>query len=189
MMNRRTKTLLPTSKTALLPFAIDVNNTKHRITEKRIAAKSIYDRQTGPNHSKPEIGAYAYAKPPPNQRGKPWVYGKITGKDNASYTLETPRHTTLRRNRVHITPAAPPSKQLLIYKTIPAVLQSIPEAQAAPTSPREDTTPNPHQPMLQSNLDLPSVLTPASSPPIAPTSTRPKRTVKPPDRFRDYIMR
>ena len=64
-MNCRTRTLLPTSRTALLPLAIDVNNTKQQIIDKRIGAKVIYNRKAGPVHSKPVIGTYAYAQPPP----------------------------------------------------------------------------------------------------------------------------
>ena len=182
MMNRRTKTILPTSQSALRPLTIDLDITKQQIIGKRLAAKSIYDRQAGLNHSKPEIGTYAYAKPPPNQRGQPWAYGKIIRKDNGSYTLETPHHTTIRRNRVHITPAAPPSSPLVIHTPIPVLARPIPETRPIPTTmiPQEGPTPKqqPTQPERPTNLNSP----------LTTSITRPKRTIKQPVRFKDYIM-
>ena len=100
MMNCRTRTLLPTSK--------------QQIIGKTIAAKVIYDRKAGPVYTKSAIGTYAYAKPPPQKRGNPWIHGQMTDSDDQSYTLKIPNNTTIRGNRVHITPAAIPSKPLII---------------------------------------------------------------------------
>ena len=100
MMNCRTRTLLPTSK--------------QQIIGKRIAAKVIYDPKAGPVYRKSAIGTYAYAKPPPQKRGNPWIHRQMTDSDDQSYTLKIPNNTTIRGNRVHITPAATPSKPLII---------------------------------------------------------------------------
>ena len=100
MMNCRTRTLLPTSK--------------QQIIGKTIAVKVIYDRKAGPVYTKSAIGTYAYAKPPPQKRGNPWIHGQMTDSDDQSYTLKIPNNTTIRGNRVHITPAAIPSKPLII---------------------------------------------------------------------------
>ena len=96
MKNRRTRTHLATSKTALIPSPIDASNTKQQIIDKRIAAKVIYHRKAGPFHSKPATGTCAYAKAPPQQWGHPWIYRQITDSDDQSYTLKAPNNTGSR---------------------------------------------------------------------------------------------
>ena len=100
MMNHRTRTMLPTSNTLLAPVLVELSCPPRYIT------KEAYDQHSGAQHIEPEIGSYAYAKPPPRQRGSPWIYSKVTAHDQTrSYTLQTP-HSTIRRNRVHLRPAA-----------------------------------------------------------------------------------
>ena len=112
MMNCRTRTLLPTSK--------------QQIIGKTIAAKVIYDRKAGPVYTKSAIGTYAYAKPPLQKWGNPWIHGQMTNSDDQSYTLKIPNNTTIRGNRVHITPAAIPSKPLIIRTPVLVYPQTFP---------------------------------------------------------------
>ncbi|XP_048251811.1 uncharacterized protein K02A2.6-like [Haliotis rufescens] len=108
MMNRRTRTLLPTPNQLLQPQVVDPEIVYREIRGKRISSKTQYDRLSGTEHEPIETGSYVYAKPPPNQRGKPWAYGQVIHKDNTrSYKIKTPG-STLRRNRVQIKPAAAP---------------------------------------------------------------------------------
>ena len=181
MMNRRTKTLLPTSKAALVPSPVDIANTQQQIIDKRKAAKEIYDRQAGPVHNKLELGTYAYAKPPPQKRGQQWTYGQVIEKDETSYTMKTPNNRTIRRNRVHIRPAAAPSQPLIIHTP---VLVRPPH-----------TTTVPHHTTIQ-NDPIPSIPSVGHSPReqnqntdrMFTTLVRPKRNIKPPLRFQDYDM-
>ncbi|XP_057302771.1 uncharacterized protein K02A2.6-like [Hydractinia symbiolongicarpus] len=191
MMNRRTRTMLPTSKSALLPSPIDVANTTQQIIDKRRTAKEIYDRHSGPVHDKPDVGTYAYAKPPPQKRGQPWTYGRIIRKNDMSYTLQTPQNTIITRNRVHIKPAAAPSGPLSIHKTV------IVQPQHTTVKPRLDQiTPAHNQaPITHVARPLPSER-PRSSPQAkqasiedsSMTPIRPQRTTKLPTRFKDYVM-
>ncbi|XP_068702031.1 uncharacterized protein [Montipora foliosa] len=73
-------------------------------------------------------GTYAYAKPPPHQRGKPWIYGEVLTHENPrSYTIRTAQGRTIRRNRVHLKPAAAPS----CYHPRAAVEASTPHTSAS----------------------------------------------------------
>ena len=96
MMNHRTRTMLPTSNTLLAPVLVDLSRVHHDILQKRQKSKATFDQNSGAQHIEPEIGSYAYAKPPPRQRGSPWIYSKVTARDqNRSYTLQT-QHSTIR---------------------------------------------------------------------------------------------
>ena len=185
LMSRRTKTTLPTGKPALIPTPVNPDITKEHIIQKRITAKEIYDRTAGPIHAKPEIGTYVDAKPPPQRKGQPWTYGQIFEKDEHSYTLKTPNNTVIRRNRLHVTPAAAPSKPLVIHTYINRTL---------PT-PQPATTTLPTQRILQAQSP-PHPATPTTTPDQLQhkaTTTdnnvnRPQRTRRMPVKFQDYVM-
>ncbi|XP_046375000.2 uncharacterized protein K02A2.6-like [Haliotis rufescens] len=89
MMNRRTRTLLPTPNQLLQPQVVDPEIVYREIRGKGISSKTQYDGSSGTEHEPIETGSYVYAKPPPNQRGKPWAYGQVIDKDNTrSYTIK-----------------------------------------------------------------------------------------------------
>ena len=63
------------------------------------------------------VGDFVYAKPPPLQWGRPWPHGVITEKPAQwSYVVGTPSGT-IRRNRVHISPAVPPPQGAMIPRS------------------------------------------------------------------------
>ena len=98
MLLRRTRTTLPTAAGALTPQLISYKTVIQDINAKRVATKQLQDKSAGSEHSKLDVGSYAYAKPPPNRRGGPWSYGVVTNVDRQrSYTLQTPSGT-IRRN-------------------------------------------------------------------------------------------
>ena len=108
MLCRHTRTKLPTSNKVLVPRMINRTTIQEELEHKRSTSKTYYDRAVGPQHNTLQPGQYAYARPPPQQRGKPWIYGQITReKPLRSYTLKTP-NGMIRRNRVHIIPTTPP---------------------------------------------------------------------------------
>ena len=136
MMNHRTRTLVPTSNTLLAPVLVNTEIVSDDISQKRRAAKLNYDRNTGDSHSLLEPGSYCYVKPPPTKKGSAWSYGEIMSRDqNRSYTISTPT-SVLRRNRIHIRQAAPP--------TTPAIYKYV--------------TMNPVNPPIQPSLPLPEVV-------------------------------
>ena len=57
-----------------------------------------------------DVGSHVYAKPPPHHRGDQWTYGKVVrSAGSRSYTIQTRTGIELRRNRVHLRPAAAPT--------------------------------------------------------------------------------
>ena len=108
MLCRRTRSTLPTSDNLLNPQPIDPKVVQEDISAKRRASRAQYDKSAGLEHKSLSVGDYAYLKPPPNRRGQPWTYGQISKMEGPrSYTIVTP-HGQMRRNRVHVRPAAPP---------------------------------------------------------------------------------
>ena len=93
----RTRTLLPTSNVILKSKLVDTDIVFKEIRQKRAKAKLIYDRKATLEHVQPTSGSLAYAKPPPQRRGQPWIYGKIIAQNNSSYTIQTPQRA-IRRN-------------------------------------------------------------------------------------------
>ena len=108
MLNRRTRTTLPTPDHLLAPTAIGSATVTEEIKTKRKASKVQYDKTAGREHNVINIGEFVYARPPPRQSGNPWAYGRVTDKHRPrSYTIKTPS-STIRRNRIHVRRAAPP---------------------------------------------------------------------------------
>ena len=156
IMNHRTRTLLPTSNVILKSKLVDTDIVFKEISQKRANAKHIYDRKATVEHVQPTSGSFAYAKPPPQRRGQPWIYGKIIAQDNSSYTIQTPQRA-IRRNRIHIRPATAPSSPLVspvirVYQT--------PVPSTKPTSSQAS----------YERVDVPTDI-PTDSPTDAPTDT------------------
>lgn len=123
LLCHRTRTTLPTSNHLLAPQAINIDIVVQEIKKKRGVSKFQYDKAAGAAHDLLDIGTHVYAKPPPQHHGKSWIYGKIIHNTNPrSYTIQTP-NSKIRRNRVHVRPAAPP-----------ALRQDHPTARVAPVS-------------------------------------------------------
>ncbi|KXJ07207.1 Retrovirus-related Pol polyprotein from transposon opus [Exaiptasia diaphana] len=123
MFMRQTRSTLPTPDHLLKPSAVDFNMVHQNIIRKRQKSKTYYDRSAGPENTLIDIGSYVYAKPPPNRRGQPWSYDKITGKEHPrSYTIWTGR-SSIRRNRTQIRLAAPPPYPQQQIKRATAKLQ------------------------------------------------------------------
>jgi len=136
MLLRRTRTTFPTSVEAIEPQLISYETVMRDMEAKRKSSKLLYDRKAQEEHTQLAVGSWAYAKPPPNRRGDRWSYGVITNVDREqSYTLHTPSGT-IRRNRIHIRPAAQPLS--LAGGTV--MPPSVPTSPCA-ASPPSDTAP------------------------------------------------
>ena len=97
VVNRRTRTTLPTPDHLLAPTAISSATVTEEIKTKRKASKVQYDKTAGREHNVINIGEFVYARPPPRQSGNPWAYGRVTDKHRPrSYTIKTPS-STIRR--------------------------------------------------------------------------------------------
>ena len=141
MMNHRTRSMLPTSNVLLSPKLVDNATVNKEITQKRVAAKKIYDRTAGLELQKLGVGTHAYAKPPPAARGKPWEYSKIIQTDgNRSYTLLTPT-STIRRNRCQLRPAAAP-QQIIQRPIIRPIIKKVVESNPVADAPQTETLHN-----------------------------------------------
>ena len=196
MFLRRTRTTLPTSEQLLAPTIINFQDVKDEILKKRKESKLYYDKTVGTEQKPLNIESYAYAKPRPTQKGKPWIYGEVIAKDEPrSYTIQTPRGITVRRNRVQLRPAAPPSHQINIstnpveeqIKATPITTIEPVQPESTQPKPIQSTptvqNPNSDQPQIsQTGTELPSTCEPAT------TTTRSGRVVKTPVRLKDYIL-
>ena len=112
MLSRRTRTTLPTAEQVLAPTMTNFQAVEDEILKKRSDGKSYYDKTAGGEHKLLEIGSYAYAKPCPTHRGKPWIYGEVIRNDEPRlYKIQTSRGITMRRNRVQLRRASPPTNQ------------------------------------------------------------------------------
>ena len=110
MFLRRTRTRLTTTDHLLAPAMINFDIVKEDIFKKRHDSKTYYDKSASVEHKPVQVGSYAYAKPQPCHRGKPWIYGEVLKTDNSRpYTVHTSHGTLIRRNRVQLKPAAAPS--------------------------------------------------------------------------------
>ena len=104
MFCRRTRTTLPTPNHLIKPSPVNLDVITQELTLKRAASKRYYDSSPTKVHPEFAVGSSVYAKPPPTQRGHPWIRGTIISQDTPrSYTIQTP-NSNIRRNRLHIRP-------------------------------------------------------------------------------------
>lgn len=89
MLLRRTRTPLPTTDQLLTLTMLNFRIVEEEITKKRHDSKTYYDKSASVEQGPLIIGTYAYTKPPPHQRGKPWIYGKVINRENPRSTSQT----------------------------------------------------------------------------------------------------
>ena len=107
-MNRHTRSTLPIMKSLLKS---DMSSAVHeQIINKRQKAKNYYDRNIKDPSMEININDYVYAKPNPQNKGKPWLYGQVVGiPAPRSYMVETPNGKVRRnQNQLHLS-TVPPS--------------------------------------------------------------------------------
>jgi hypothetical protein len=188
LFNRRTRTSIPTANSALTPSVVPPDAVYKEITAKRESAKRQYDKHSPKNHVPLKVGDYVYAKPPPAKRGQPWTYGKISEiPAPRSYVITTP-DSQLRRNRIHVHHAQPPSS--FVHPTVPVPVdqQIQPPRNSDPvpaTLPEQPQHPEPDAcPPSPVPARTKQVSCPDSGGPFRRTRTR---IIRPPNRFGDSI--
>ena len=194
MFLRRTSTTLPSTDHLFAPAMINFSIVKEDILKKRHDSKAYYDKSAGAEHKPVKVGSYAYAKPPPRHRGKPWIYGEVIKEEKGrSYNIRTSHGTTIRRNRVQLKPAAPPppiiQPQTVVNRATvdttvnptpqipPNMQKSIHQAHEHPNTTAEaipDTSLREPEPMEGYSRPL--------------KQTRSGRIIKPPERLKDYVI-
>ena len=100
MMGRRARTLLPTSRTLLLPSVVDCRRAKHEIRQKQNKQARYFNRIA---KDLPHIDEGDTVRIQPfNKWRKHWRKGTVIKRlDERSYEVETPEGN-YRRNRIHI---------------------------------------------------------------------------------------
>ena len=191
MFSRRTRLPLPTSPQALSSTFVKRDLVVQELACKRANSKVQYDKHAGPDHSELAIGDFAYVKPPPTKHGQPWSYGTVIDQPGPrSYKIATQKGI-VRRNRVHLRPAAPPARASMSSPTCsmpmsrgpqPVGLPSYPQPspgqiEPLPTSTTEVAS-SPIRPITQAANSAPEDVQPLPTSP-EPYVTRSGRTVKP----------
>ena len=191
LFNRRTRTTVPTSNSALIPTIIPPDVVHNEIMAKRASAKMQYDKQCTGNHVPLTVGDHVYVKPPPAKRGQPWSYGLVQENPAPrSYVIMRPDGQTVRRNRIHLHPAqSPPVSHG--NTTEPPAPPTPPPATQSDTDKRTVTEPLPSLAPLsepQIHQNAPSQAEDNSGKPSVPASplrrTR-TRIIRPPRKYPD----
>ncbi|XP_067665793.1 uncharacterized protein [Haliotis asinina] len=179
LMNRRCKTLLPTSANPLKPRTTGCANERQKVLAQQKKQNSNYDR-----HAKDlePLGGDVVKMKPFSVSSKVWQKGVISKRlDERSYDVETGRGV-VRRNRQHVrkTPERTPDRQATGFFKPPSETDSAVNAavsQPTPT-PVSAQTPVPATPKLSKTEQAPS--TPCTM------TTRSGRTLRAPKKFNDF---
>ena len=204
LMNRRTRTLLPTSAELLKPKIVDEAGNMQRRTDKQAAQfnKSAKDL-------KPLDEGDVVRMKPLVQGQKTWTKAIVSRRlDERSYMVETP-HAVYRRNRVHLkkTSELPPApKQDSVASASNKQLATASYKQQAATGNKQQTTtdnkqqastPNQHQQApetkTQDKISKPvqkkasSTTEPATEQTLTTKTTKSGRQIKSPSYLADYV--
>ena len=157
-MGRRTRSTIPLSEELLQPEIVDPPTVSSEINNRKIAAKTQYDKHTQAPPMPLPLGSHVNAKPRPSQQGSPWIYGQIIDSTTPrSYSINT-GNFVLRRNRAQLRPAAQPEHAPKQPLSLPLMQPSGPAtpghkpAQPLPAAPLQierPVTPPPTQPQQQ----------------------------------------
>lgn len=181
LMGRRTRTLLPTTKSLLEPRnPLNPHEMEQlQLNQKRQA--KYYNRTA---HDLPPL------KEGDTVRMKPFILGQHTWKkaevtrrlDERSYEVQA-SGTTYRRNRQHLVKTSQPSKQHNLAKE----LHPMPSADCKATTPGQDTQHNASpQNQAERTNDTTTIPNPRES--GAVKRSRSGRVIKPPARLKDYVL-
>ena len=101
LMGRRTKTLLPTAQSLLMPKTTQPGIEKSQLKERQRAQAKYYNRNT---RDLPTLSEGDVVRMKPFKLGaKSWPKAQVTARlDERSYTVETENGTVYQRNRQHL---------------------------------------------------------------------------------------
>ena len=182
LMNRRTKTLLPTKKTLLQPRVVQHDREKKQLIKRQEQQTQYYNR--GVKELQPLSEGDIVRMKPFRLGDKNWQKAIVTERlDQRSYTVETPDGGTYRRNRYHLRKRKepPPVQELPDMDQPPVELQPSTTSQAPSPGRRE---PEPTK-LLPSKTSADKT---APSSDHAPREQRPTRTRRAPAHLADYVQ-
>ena len=181
LMNRRTRTQLPTTKSLLQPKVTYPERTTQQLERRKEQQARYYNRGS---KDLPDLaeGDVLRMKPFIRVGDKAWKKATVTGRlDDKSYTVETSEGTIYRRNRNHLKKTA--------EKNGEGVGQ-----EGADTPPQPSTTPQvnvetPPETSLKSSPEARDMKTPMAETPTPSPAIRPQRVRRPPAYLQDYVRK
>lgn len=182
LMNRRTKTLLPTTESLLKPRSVDTDAERSKLKSRQKKQKSYFDKTA--KDLKPLNEGDVVRMKPFKMSNKVWRKATVLRRlDDRSYEVETD-NGIVRRNRLHIRKSNEKSN---VKDNIPA--ESYTPRKASSTSdvrksPKSSEVPkrSADVPMTPRTLPVPDPI--CASPML---KTRSGRTVKPPGHLKDFV--
>ena len=173
LLNRRARTLLPTTKTLLLPGTSNNEKEIKDLTKRQQQQSSYYNRNA---RDLPTLAEGDVIRMKPFRLGdKAWKKATVTSRlDERSYMVETSDGETYRRNRYHL------------KKT-----KETPDIQLSPdTPPMMSPAPRPAQEDAAKTTATPQTPTTTKMPTTSKTeTTRPQRIRKPPTYLKDFVCK
>ena len=174
-MNRRTTTLLPTTKTLLQPRAPQSERDIQQLNRRQFQQSKYYNKHA---RDLPTLKVGDVVCMKPFQLGsKGWKKGTITSKlDERSYMVKTPDGDTYRRNRYRLRQTKENSDPKEASDTSPC---RRPEDQATPAGPTKPSSP--------ANAEQTTAATPKTTIALK-TAVRPQRIRRPPQYLKGYVL-
>ena len=170
--SRRTRTLLPTAESLLLPAIVDNEAVVEDIRLKRRKAKFYYDRQAKPL---PDLEIGQPVKLQPLRKGGTWSKATTVNKvGDRSYLVQTNDGTNYRRNRKFLRTIPEPAyeQQNSTEQDGPSITEVVNDKVTTDCSPPEEEE---QPPVEQLTMESPVKRTASG------------RVVKEPGRFKDYV--
>lgn len=170
LMSRRTKTLLPTTQSLLLPKNIHLENEKRELRQRQQVQAKYYNRTA---RDLPSLSEGDVVRMKPFKLGdKSCPKAQVTARlDERSYTVETEDGAVYRRNRQHLRRTSEPPTQPVI-----------PEQSTDASASEEPTVTAPFQ---SSAIPQQSPVPPVTNTPKQ--SQRPQRVRMTPAYLKDYV--
>ena len=118
LMSRRTKTLLPTTQSLLLPRTINMECEKKELRQRQQAQAKYYNQSA---KDLPSLSEGDVVRMKPFKLGdKSWRKAQVTARlDERSYTVETENGAVYRRNRQHLRKTREPPVKPIITEPEP----------------------------------------------------------------------
>lgn len=144
LMSRRTKTLLPTTQSLLLPRTINLEVEKKELRQRQQAQAKYYNRSA---KDLPSLSEGDVVRMKPFKLGdNSWRKAKVTARlDERSYTVETDNGAVYRRNRQHLRKTSEPPVEPTITAPEPDMASTDEQATTTAAS-TPDQSNAPHEP-------------------------------------------
>ena len=181
MFNRRTRSFLPSMSSSPKDPLV-----KEKREARKRSVKKAHDRKSR-KLSEIDVGQSVFFQ---HTEGQNWKLGKVTdilGRN--TYQVSGPNGGTYRRNRVHMRPTSVTPKARDLSPVVPPrVLDVTPltlpeEAPQACNPPADPPVVNSQPCSVNENI------APTNSPERSLSANRPRREIKPPIRFKDYVTK